>query len=402
MEKQMIKKKGFEYGKIYVFYDEIYDTYIKENKKKNYFEKKLKFPNPSVLIIKVLSELYNLKDKIEYISCSSFKIVNTYSYYNGQKRSIYETLLILHSISSGKRIETQAKPTNTTTNTTNTTTTTTNTTNTTTTTTNTTTTTITKTSKSNNAEINHSNNNNYNYNNTEIDIQSCNKKNPNLLLFHILNDLNDIYEYFLYIDKNCYKNYTCKFFINLSYNIVKKYLKLQYMNVYVSKKFKNISFDYILNKFIKLLNIFSNELKLGKNFLQIECVIFFVYFYVFLNVPLYIYPWSEKGTMTKMNKKIFKDGNMNMIIYQIQDIKHNFFRQIILNNTVNTLYSNSYEVYDFNMAILINNAPVEKNNNFFNWDNWSNFNFVYNTDIFTKGDGEEKVVEKGTEKVVEK
>ncbi|CRH01362.1 conserved Plasmodium protein, unknown function [Plasmodium relictum] len=287
-------KGKFDYKneKIYVIYDEIYDIYIKEKKKKNYYCKILRFLDPSVLILKILSEIYNLNDMIEYVSCSSFQMVMTHTYINGEKKSIYETLLILYSINKSK------------------------------------------------LEIN-----NYIFNNSLI--ENIDDDTINLNLYYILNEFNDIYEYFLILYKNCYENYTRKFFINKDYNLIKGYIKLQALKNYVSKKYKNVSFDTILNKFIKLLIFFT---KIKNDYIQIECVIFYVYFYIFLNIPIYLYPWNNISD--QLNKRIFNDGNVNMIANIIEKNKNNFF-SLILNRTVET--NKYYETYDFNIALFINN-----------------------------------------------
>ncbi|CRG94759.1 conserved Plasmodium protein, unknown function [Plasmodium gallinaceum] len=299
----MKEREGKSYGKnekIYVIYDEIYDIYIKEKKKKNCYCKILRFLNPSVLILKVLSEIYNLKDRIEYISCSSFQMVKEHTYINGEKKGIYETLLILYSINKS------------------------------------------------NLKIN----NNINIFNDSL-IKNVDTDIIDLNMYHILNEFNDIYEYLLIIYKNCYENYTKKFFINKDYNLIKGYIKLQKFKKYVLKKYKNISFDTILNKFIKLLNLFT---KLKNNYKQIECIIFYVYFYIFLNIPIYFYPWNNISD--NLNKKIFKDGNVNMITNIIEKNKNNFF-SCILNRTEGT--SDYFETYEFNIALFINNEQ-EKNN----------------------------------------
>ncbi|KAI4836721.1 hypothetical protein MKS88_004524 [Plasmodium brasilianum] len=323
--KESVKKKFiYENEKIYVIYDEIYDTYRKEKRGRNYYQKIIRYPNPLVLIVRVLTELYNLKDKVEYISCSSYEIIKPYSYFNGEKKSIYETLFLIYSMNNKNDLQME---------------------------------------------------NSY----MTIDSDVCNgdriipSKNiaigvhMDIRLFHILSEFHDIYEYFLFLYKNCYENYTRQFFINSNYNILKGYIKLYYMTNYINKKFRNISFDTILNKFIKLLNIFIQG---DKNYLEIEYIIFYVYFYVFLNIPMPIYPWDDNSRNDILSRKILKDGNINTIISQVQSSKNNFFSYIINNSTIDT--NGYYETCDFNIAILLINEKEVKNSALINGDSSEN------------------------------
>ncbi|SBT78372.1 conserved Plasmodium protein, unknown function [Plasmodium ovale] len=338
--KEGVEKRNYERGKIYIFYDEIYDTYRKEKKGRNYYDKILRFPNPSVLIIKALSELYNVTDKIEYVSCkSSFQMVKTHSYFNGEKKGIYETLHIVHSMRDRSKIETEdgdkeGGPMGNTRNVGNTGST-------------------GDTRNMGDTRNVHNSHNSHNSLNTGKDDTDMLKAKAlvdtafttDLLLFHILNEFQDVHEYFLFLCQECYKNYTRKFFINSNYNIVKGYFKLQDMKNYVSAKYRSVSFDSILSRFIKLLHLC---MQIEKNWQNIECVVFYIYFYTFLNIPSYIFPWSDRSNNDRLNRKILKDGNVNMIISEVISNKNNFFSHI-LNSTIDT--HGYYETYDFNMAI---------------------------------------------------
>ncbi|CXI92857.1 conserved Plasmodium protein, unknown function [Plasmodium berghei] len=302
------KNRKYEDGKLYVIYDNIYDTYLKENRK-NYFTRILRFPNPSILIIKALCELYNITDKVEYVSYdSNFEVIKTHSYFNGKKKSVYETLHIIYSMSK----ETKSGI-------------------------------LKNNSKDNDASQNLDENKNKSGKYPENDM--------NLRVYYILNEFNEVYEYFLFLCKQIYDNYTYNFFINSNYNIIKGYLKLLYIKSYVSKKFNNISFETILNKFIKLLKLFN---KLEQNCTQIDCVVFYVYFYAFLNIPIHLYPWNcDNNLNDTLYRKILNNGNINTIIDKVKSNKQIFFSHILIGT--NDVEKNYYETYDFNTAIFLSN-----------------------------------------------
>ncbi|SCL96701.1 conserved Plasmodium protein, unknown function [Plasmodium berghei] len=302
------KNRKYEDGKLYVIYDNIYDTYLKENRK-NYFTRILRFPNPSILIIKALCELYNITDKVEYVSYdSNFEVIKTHSYFNGKKKSVYETLHIIYSMSK----ETKSGI-------------------------------LKNNSKDNDASQNLDENKNKSGKYPENDM--------NLRVYYILNEFNEVYEYFLFLCKQIYDNYTYNFFINSNYNIIKGYLKLLYIKSYVSKKFNNISFETILNKFIKLLKMFN---KLEQNCTQIDCVVFYVYFYAFLNIPIHLYPWNcDNNLNDTLYRKILNNGNINTIIDKVKSNKQIFFSHILIGT--NDVEKNYYETYDFNTAIFLSN-----------------------------------------------
>ncbi|SCM12187.1 conserved Plasmodium protein, unknown function [Plasmodium chabaudi adami] len=290
----------YEDGKLYVMYDNIYDAYLKENRK-DYFTRILRFPNPSILIIKALCELYNITDKVEYVSCdSNYEVIKTHSYFNGEKKSVYETLHIIYAISK------ETKPS-----------------------------TLQNNPKDNNAS-------------QKLD---STQNDMNLRIYYILNEFNEVYEYFLFLCKQIYDNYTYNFFVNSNYNIIKGYIKLQYIKSYVSKKFNNVSFETILNKFIKLLKLFN---KLEQNCMQIDCVVFYVYFYAFLNIPIHLYPWNcDNNLNDTLYRKILNNGNMNTIIDKVKTNKQIFFSHILTGT--NDVENNYYETYDFNTAIFLSN-----------------------------------------------
>ncbi|KOB58932.1 hypothetical protein PFHG_00681 [Plasmodium falciparum HB3] len=237
--------------KIVVIYDEIYDTYRKEQKGKNDYEKILRFFNPAVLIIKVLSEIYNIKDEVEYIPYSSYELVTTQIYINKEKKSLYESLYILYSI--------------------------------------------------NKCEL------------PNNDMKNIKKKE------HLYNNNNN--------------------------NIIKNIIKLKRYKYYICRKYKNISFQNILNKFINVLNLCT---KFTSNYQNIECIIFYVYLYIFLSIPIFIFPWNNIDN--KLNNKILKDGNINILPNIIDKYKNNFFSHI-LNNIIDQKIG-CYETYDFNIALF--------------------------------------------------
>ncbi|ETB63167.1 hypothetical protein YYC_00748 [Plasmodium yoelii 17X] len=302
------KNRKYEDGKLYVMYDNIYDTYLKDNRK-NYFTRIIRFPNPSILIIKALCELYNIADKVEYVSCdSNFEVIKTHSYFNGEKKSVYETLHIIYSMNKERKSSL-----------------------------------LNNNSKDNDASPKLDGNKN--------ESGKYPDNYMNLRVYYILNEFNEVYEYFLFLCKQIYDNYTYNFFINSNYNIIKGYLKLQYIKSYVSKKFNNISFETILNKFIKLLKLFN---KLEKNCMQIDCVVFYVYFYAFLNIPIHLYPWNcDNNLNDTLYRKILNNGNINTIIDKVKSNKQIFFSHILIGT--NDVETNYYETYDFNTAIFLSN-----------------------------------------------
>lgn len=290
--------------KIVVIYDEIYDTYRKEQKGKNDYEKILRFFNPAVLIIKVLSEIYNIKDEVEYIPYSSYELVTTQIYINKEKKSLYESLYILYSINICELPNNDMKNI--------------------------------KKVLSKNSQI--------------LINQLDNNDMVHIHLYNILSEFEEVYEYILFCYKKCYENYTRTFFYtkhlyNNNNNIIKNIIKLKRYKYYICRKYKNISFQNILNKFINVLNLCT---KFTSNYQNIECIIFYVYLYIFLSIPIFIFPWNNIDN--KLNNKILKDGNINILPNIIDKYKNNFFSHI-LNNIIDQKIG-CYETYDFNIALF--------------------------------------------------
>ncbi|SOV19617.1 conserved Plasmodium protein, unknown function [Plasmodium sp. gorilla clade G2] len=297
--------------KIVVIYDEIYDTYRKEQKGKNDYEKILRFFNPPVLIIKVLSEIYNIKDEIEYISYSSYELITTQIYINKEKKSLYETLYILYSIN--------------------------------------------KCELPNNDKGNIKN---ILSKNSQILINQLNNNDMvHIHLYNILNEFQEVYEYILFCYNKCYENYTSTFFYTnhiYNNNIIKNIIKLKRYKYDICRKYKNISFQNILNKFINVLNLCT---KFTNNYQNVECIIFYVYLYIFLSIPIFIFPWYNIDN--KLNNKILNDGNINIIPNIIEKYRKNFF-SYILNNIIDKI--GCYETYDFNIALLLYYANKRQTN----------------------------------------
>ncbi|CAG9473763.1 conserved Plasmodium protein, unknown function [Plasmodium vivax] len=330
-ESKHMEKTNFKNGIIYVIYDEIYDTHRKEKRRRNYYCKIVRFPNPPVLTIRALSEVYNLKDRVEYLprSCH-FGVVNTHSYFNGEKRSVYETLLLMHAL-NGKRgvaksasgeagVKFNGEGTN-------------------------------------DEEANPSgegSNDQRNNDATALTTVGSTRKHEHLHLFHILNEAHQVYEYFFYLYGKCYQNYTRPFFlhINLNYNLIRGFIKLQCMNDRMSSKYKNVSLDSMMNRLIKLLHLFS---QLGKDYERVECIVLYVYFYTFLCVPFCFYPWGCPD-FDRLSRKIRSDGNVNMLINHVHANKKSLF-SLLLNITEET--DGYFETYDFNLAILMSEVAGE-------------------------------------------
>ncbi|CAA9989583.1 conserved Plasmodium protein, unknown function [Plasmodium knowlesi strain H] len=337
------EKTNFENGKIYVIYDEIYDTHRKEKRRRNYYCKIVRFPNPQVLIIRALSEVYNLKDRVEYLPRSyHFGVLNTHSYFNGEKRSVYETLLLMHALSGkgelAKNASAEAG--------------------------------VNPTSEGTNEKGKNDA--------TALTKVGSTRKPEDLYLFHILSELQQVYEYLFYLYGKCYQKYTRLFFINLNYNLVGGFIKLQYVNSRMSSKYKNVSLDNMLNRLIKLLHFFSY---LGKNYDRIECIVLYVYFYTFLCVPICFYPWGWPN-FDLLSRKILKDGNVNMIINHVYANRRSLFSMLLNITEESTGY---FETYDFNLAILMNEvAGVSDNLNLRNDDRHGPYYIDNNSALFEK------------------
>ncbi|EUD69357.1 hypothetical protein C922_00220 [Plasmodium inui San Antonio 1] len=321
-ERKHTEETNFKNGKIYVIYDDIYDTHRKEKRRRNYYCKIVRFPDPRVLVIRALSEVYNLKHRVEYLPRSyHFGVSNTHSYFNGEKRGVYETLLLMHALNSNRGVAKSA---------------------------------------SGKAGVNLRNegtNDQGNNNTTPLTKVRSIRKHEHLYLFHILNEAHQVYEYFFYLYGKCYQKYTRQFFvnINLNYNLVRGFIKLQYVNECMSRKYKNVSLDSMLNRLIKLLHLFS---QLGKDCERIECIVLYVYFYTFLCVPICFYPWGCPN-FDRLSRKILKDGNFNMIISHVHANKKSLF-SLLLNITEEA--TNYFETYDFNLAILMNEVAGGSDN----------------------------------------
>ncbi|KJP88422.1 hypothetical protein AK88_01874 [Plasmodium fragile] len=347
-ESKHTEKTNFENGKIYVIYDKIYDTHRKENKRRNYYCKIVRFPNPQVLIIRALSEVYNLKDRVEYLPRSyPFGVLNTHCYFNGKKRSVYETLLLMHALKSKResaksvRGESRVNPRN--------------------------------------EEKNYKGNNDT----TTLTKEGSARKPEDLYLFHILNEVHQVYEYFFYVYGTCYQKYTRQFFvnINLKYNLVRGFIKLQYVNDHMSRKYKNVSLDSMLNRLIKLLNLLS---QLGKNYERVECIVLYVYFYTFLCVPICFYPWGYPN-FDRLSRKILNDGNVNMIINHVHANKKSLFSLLLHTTEEPTGY---FETYDFNIAILANEVDGGSDNLHPRIDDQNYPCYLgHNTSLFEKKEG---------------
>ncbi|ANQ09644.1 Uncharacterized protein PCOAH_00045520 [Plasmodium coatneyi] len=347
-ESKHTEKTNFENGKIYVIYDEIYDTHRKEKRRRNYYCKIVRFPNPQVLIIRALSEVYNLKDRVEYLPRSyHFGVLNTHSYYNGEKKSVYETLLLMHAL-NGKRELTKSAS-----------------------------------GKRGMNPTKEGTNDQGDNNITALTKVGSTSKPEDLYLFHILNEAHQVYEYFFYLYGKCYQRYTRQFFvnINLNYNLVKGFVKLQYVNDRMSSKYKNVSLDSMLNRLIKLLNFFS---QFGKNYERIECIILYVYFYTFLCVPICFYPWGFPN-FDRLSRKILKDGNVNMIINHVHANKKSLF-SLLLN--IKEEPNGYFETFDFNLAILMNEVAEGSDNLQLRNDNRNGQCYLnHNAGLFEKKEG---------------
>ncbi|GAB68022.1 hypothetical protein PCYB_125880 [Plasmodium cynomolgi strain B] len=371
-ESKHMEKTNFENGKIYVIYDEIYDTHRKEKRRRNYYCKIVRFPNPRVLIIRALSEVYNLKDRVEYLPRSyHFGVLNTHSYFNGEKRSVYETLLLMHALNGKRELaksvsgEAGVSPRN---------------------------------EGKNYQGIHHSNegtndqgmnpsnegtNDQGNNDATALTKVRRTRKHEDLYLFHILNEAHQVYEYFFYLYGKCYQKYTRQFFvnINLNYNLVRGFIKLQYMNDHMSRKYKNVSLDSMLNRLIKLLHLFS---QLGKNYERVECIVLYVYFYTFLCVPICFYPWGCPN-FDRLSRKILNDGNVNMIINYVHANKKSLF-SLLLNITEES--SGYFETYDFNLAILMNEVAGGSDNLQLRYDDRNGPCYLgHNAALFERNEG---------------
>lgn len=323
--------------KLEVHYDRIYDEAFSDFKEPNKHIQIRRLPNPSLLILKALTQIYNLEDQVTFVPCNSNTLFSTYMKINEKEVSFYRAIFYLEY--HGRKIfEEKHNP-----------------------------------KKRKSVRISDCATVWKNNGDTVTKIITTIYKEEDIFmdddtidkdLFILLKEFQDTFDYFLFMHSSSFEKFTRLICGDGLLNKLMGYLKLQRHKMDLEYKYKHQSLDFMLKRMIFLIHYFCKDNN-SESMYSIGNIIGYVYFYSLLSIPLYLLPWDYIDK--QMHQKIFNDGNLNMIANVIHKNKSVYFKYLItpMDLSIELGHSDSsfsllqFETFDFNIACCLD--VIEKN-----------------------------------------